>query len=206
METTNTGSGGIGAPLTDTQHRFKQEELHVSHGQHAHALAHERARAPRSGRDMSHIDGWGADLDRNNRPAVPMERTPPRLAGAPLSVPTQQPRHVEVLVSPERPGVTPVFGTSAPPRGLSGRLRRLAYRSTENELRHWMLLLLADRVDMVEGIGEDLLQGKVPNVLGEMGIKAEWRHNRAGLVRKAALAAVAAGAAYYLFSSRERTR
>jgi hypothetical protein len=29
--------------------------------------------------DTSHIQGWGADLDPANRPAVPMERTPPRL-------------------------------------------------------------------------------------------------------------------------------
>src|SRR3712207_7304024 len=26
-----------------------------------------------------HIQGWGADLDPADRPAVPMERTPPRL-------------------------------------------------------------------------------------------------------------------------------
>ena len=32
--------------------------------------------------DRSEILGWGADLDRANRPAVPMERTPPRLRGA----------------------------------------------------------------------------------------------------------------------------
>ena len=205
METTNTSSGGIGAPLTDTQHRFKKEQLHVLHGhsQQEHAQAHERARAPRVTPDMSHIQGWGADLDRKNRPGVPMERTPPRLDGAPASPPTQQVQHVEVFVSPERPGVTPVFGTSAPPRGLSGLMRRLAYKSTENDIGHWMLLLLADRVDMVEGIGEDLMHGKVPNVLGEMGIKAEWRHNRAGLVRKAAVATAVAGAAYYLLKRRE---
>ncbi len=163
---------------------------------------HERARAPRAPRDMSHIQGWGADLDRKDRPAVPMERTPPRLDGAPLPVPSQQPRQVEVFVSPERPVITPLFGTAAPPRGLSGMLRRVAYRMTENDIRHFMLLLLADRVDMVEGVGQDLLDGRVPNVLAEMGIKAEWQHNKAGLVQKVAVGAALAGAAYYLLKRR----
>ncbi|MES2901225.1 MAG: hypothetical protein V4723_15955 [Pseudomonadota bacterium] len=147
---------------------------------------------------MSHIQGWGADLDRSMRPAVPMEHSPPRLDGAPLSPPPQQEENVEVFVSPERPGITPLFGTSTPPAGLSGLLRRMAYKMTENDIRHFMLLLLADRVNMVEGIGQDLMQGKVPNVLAEMGIKAEWQHNKAGLVRKAAVATAVAGLAYYL--------
>ena len=69
-----------------------------------------------------------------------------------------------------------------------------------------MLLLLADRVNMVEGIGSDLLSGHVPNVLGEMGIKAEWEHNRAGLVRKAAVATAVAGIAYYLIMRRRTQR
>ena len=29
--------------------------------------------------EFTHIEGWGADLDIENRPAYPMERTPPRL-------------------------------------------------------------------------------------------------------------------------------
>ncbi len=31
---------------------------------------------------LQHIQGWGADLDRKNRPGVPMERTPPRFINA----------------------------------------------------------------------------------------------------------------------------
>jgi len=151
--------------------------------------------------DRSAIQGWGADLDRANRPAVPMERIPQRL-DVPEGELTPQPRDIEVFVSPERPGITPLFGTSAPPRGLSGLLRRIAYKGTENDIRHWLMLLLADRVDMVEGIGEDLAHGKVPNVLAEMGIKAEWEHNKAGLVRKAAIGAAVAGVAWYLLKRR----
>jgi hypothetical protein len=160
----------------------------------------------RAGRDMTHIQGWGADLDRKNRPGVPMERTPPRLEGAPIAAPSQQPQRVEIFVSPERPRITPLFGTSAPPKGISGMLRRLAYKMTENDIRHWLLLLLADRVNVVEGVADDLMQGRVPNVLGEMGIKSEWQHNRAGLVQKAAVATAIVGIGYYLLKRRDAQR
>ena len=162
--------------------------------------------ARRSRAELETIQGWGADLDRKDRPGVPMERTPPRLDATARIVPQQQERTIEVLVSPEHPALTPLFGTGPAPSGLSGILRRLAFRTTENDIRHFMLLLLADRVNMVEGIGSDLLSGHVPNVLGEMGIKAEWEHNRAGLVRKAAVATAVAGIAYYLIMRRRTQR
>lgn len=101
--------------------------------------------------DRSQIPGWGADLRPEDRPAVPKERTPPRLEGLHWGDPPEpQPRTVEVLHSIERPGLTPVFGSSVPPRGLSGWLRRRAFRRSEGDLRHWLTLLLADRVDVVE--------------------------------------------------------
>ena len=106
--------------------------------------------------DRSQIPGWGADLDRRNRPAVPMERTPPRLEGVHWDEPEQQAQTVEVLVSIERPDITPVFGTTLPPSGLSGVIRRRAFRHSENNLRHWMMLLMADRVDVVEGVVADM--------------------------------------------------
>lgn len=139
------------------------------------------------------IPGWGADLDRANRPAVPMERTPPRFIHVPEGQPVQQAQTVEVFCSPERPGITPIFGTAEPPKWLSGAIRRLAYKLPENDLRHWLMLIAADRVNMVEGIVEDLAQGHVPNVLAEMGVRAELRHNPAGLVRKALLATAVVG-------------
>ena len=106
--------------------------------------------------DHSHIPGWGADLDPARRPAVPMERMPPRLEGAHPGKPAQQAQTVEVLNSIERPGITPVFGSALPPRGLSGIVRRRAFRHSESNLRHWMMLLAADRIDVVEGLFEDL--------------------------------------------------
>lgn len=156
----------------------------------------------RGAADFSHIQGWGADLDHANRPGYPMERTPPRLEGVRWTRPEDQPLNIKVFHSTERPGITPVFGTSSPPAGLSGRIRDAAYQLSENDLRHWLMLLLADRVNMVEGIGADLMQGRLPNVLAEMGIRAEWQHNKAGLARKVAVASVVAGAAYLLLRRR----
>lgn len=187
---------------TKTNHQTGDAHSHHEHHGHTHDIVPR----PRARGDMSHIQGWGADLDRNNRPAVPMEHSPPRLEGAPIAPPSQQIERMEIFVSPERPHITPLFGTSAPPKGLSGMLRRMAYKMTENDIRHFMLLLLADRINVVEGIGEDLMQGHIPNVLGEMGIKAEWEHNRMGLVKKAAVTTAVLGIGYYLFRRKESTR
>jgi hypothetical protein len=102
--------------------------------------------------DRSSISGWGADLDRSNRPAVPMERTPPRLEGVHWSDPPPQDSGIEILKSTEHLRMPPVFGTSVPPKGLSGRMRRRAFRHSENDLRHWLMLLAADRVDVLESL------------------------------------------------------
>lgn len=110
--------------------------------------------------DAAQVHGWGADLDPADRPAVPMERTPPRLDGLHWEQPEPQPRRIEVLHSIERPGLTPVFGTSVPPSGLSGVIRRLAFRHSENDLRHWLMLLAADRVNVVEGLVDDARQSQ----------------------------------------------
>lgn len=113
----------------------------------------------------AHIPGWGADLPRANRPAVPMERTPPRLDVPWEDPPPQQPMTVEVLRSLERPAHSRTFGTRLPPRGLSGAMRRAAFRRSENDLRHWMMLLAADRVDVVEGMARDLRRSPVKLVV-----------------------------------------
>jgi hypothetical protein len=153
-------------------------------------------------RDMSHIQGWGADLDRKNRPAYPMERTPPRLEGARSGEVVDQPVRMKVYHSTERPGITPIFGTSTPPSGLSGKIRDVAYKLSENDIRHWLLLLLADRINVVEGIGQDLSSGHIPNIFSEMGAKAELRHNPAGFVGKVAIASAIVGIGYYLIKRR----
>lgn len=110
------------------------------------SVPHEPTRAP----------GRGADPDQSRRPAAASERTPPRLQGARHPTPEPQPRRVEILHSIERPGLTPVFGSSVPPSGLSGVMRRLAFRHSESDLRHWLMLMAADRVNVAEGLVEDV--------------------------------------------------
>jgi hypothetical protein len=161
--------------------------------------------ADTTGRRHAHIPGWGVDRDRESRPAVPMERTPPRLEGVHWTQPAQQPQTVEVLCSTERDSaITPVFGSTLPPKGASGSLRRAAFRFSENDLRHWLILLLADRTDMVEGVIDDLRRGRVPNVLAEMGLGAAWKHDRPRVLRKLAWTAGTA-ALLCLLASRRRS-
>ncbi len=176
-------------PSTDREAKTHAEKTDPAAGQHKH-------------RDTAHIQGWGADLDPANRPAVPMERTPPRLPNVHWDTPEQQQARVKVHHSTERPGITPVFGTSTPPSGLSGKMRDLAFRYSENDIRHWLILLAADRVNVGEGLLDDLAHGHIPNIFGEMGARAEWRYNRAGFIRKALVASAVVGTAVYLMRRR----
>jgi len=154
---------------------------------------------------FAHIKGWGADLDHANRPAYPMERMPPRLEGDHSHPPPQQAQTVEILQSIERPSITPIFGTPQPPSGMSGMLRRSAFKYSESDLRHWLILLLADRVNMVEGLGCDLMRGHVPNVFAEMGGKAEFKYNRQAAIEKAVVVSAVVGLGLLLWSqSRSR--
>jgi hypothetical protein len=108
------------------------------------------------------INGWGADLDLKNRPAYPKEK-PSNVQHAYGNVrQEQQVSDYPVQQSIEHAHLTPVYGTSCPPKGLSGKLRKTAFKYSEAELAHWMLLMLADRVDVYESLVTDLGRGKVP--------------------------------------------
>src|SRR5215210_7256531 len=153
--------------------------------------------------DYAHIKGWGVDADPKNDPTYPMKnRNNGEHAGYSWERPPQQPVSVEVLHSNERPNVSATFGTSTPPAGLSGVIRRFAFKYSENSYGHWVPLMLADRVGMVEGLLDDLGRGQVPNIFGEMGWKAEWKHNRKSLVTRVAVGAVLTSAAIYYLRSR----
>ena len=154
-------------------------------------------------KDHSQIKGWGVDADPKNDPTYPMKkRNDGEHAGYVWERPPQQPITVEVLHSNERPDLTSVFGTSTPPSGLSGVLRRLAFRYSESSYGHWLPLVLADRVGVVEGVLGDLTQARVPNVFAERGWKAEWEHNRTSLLRRVLLRACLISAIVAYFSSR----
>jgi hypothetical protein len=163
-----------------------------------HTAPEDHPKKPPSG-----IQGWGADLDPAMRPAVPKERSPQRFVKIAEDIDHQPDRGVKVFHSTERPGLTPVYGTAQPPTGVSGLIRKAAFRHSENDLRHWLMLLFADRVNVVEGIIEDLGRGHVPNLFKEMGGPSEWKYNRDGFIRKAAIAGVVVG---LIFAMRRRHR
>lgn len=166
---------------------------------------HTIATATEKNRLLARPPGWGVDLALENRPAVPKERMPARLEGIHWGVLEQQAQHVEVLCSIERPGITPVFGTTLPPKGASGRLRRYAFGFSESDLRHWMLLLAADRINVCEGIASDLFSGRIPNIPAEMGMRAELKHNPSGAALKVGVLVGVLALAYGL-SRRRRGR
>ncbi|MCA8830017.1 hypothetical protein [Hymenobacter pini] len=157
--------------------------------------------------DPKSVPGWGIDTDPQNDPTYPMKphRTDLEQTGYTWERPTQQPVDIEVLHSIERPNVTAVFGTASPPMGLSGLIRRFAFRYSENEYLHWLPLLLADRVNVVEGVLEDLVHGKLPNIWAEKGYNASWKHDRTGLItRLATTALVAGGLVLWLKSGKDK--
>jgi hypothetical protein len=141
------------------------------------------------------IEGWGADLDGENRPGVPRDKAP--YIGIETLYPDieRQLSSVKILKSVEHEQMPPVFGTTCPPKGLSGMLRGFAFRYSEGQFTHWLTLLLADRVDMVENIILDLSKGHVPNLYKEMGLAAEWKYNRKNFLKKAAFMGVGVAAA-----------
>jgi hypothetical protein len=163
------------------------------------------------------IPGWGVDLERADRPAVPKESFNLQATGAHWEFPEQQIERWPRERSIEHKFLTPVFGTSCPPRGLSGLIRRYAYRFSEGRAAHWTLLMLADRVDVVEHRVLALAHGRPDNVITETGVLAEYKRHgirsrvgqhRADLVHQplsflgVALPSLAAVAAVYLITRR----
>jgi len=156
---------------------------------------------------FAHIKGWGIDADPKNDPTYPMKNRQIAIKrGYSWNRPEQQPINQEVLHSIERPNVTSVFGTSVPPSGLSGAIRRFAFAQSENSYLHWLPLILADRVNEVEGIVEDIKKGHVPNIFAEKGWKAKWKHNPEGLILNVALStAIATAFITYMVKSNRNT-
>lgn len=144
--------------------------------------------------DALGVKGWAVDADPENDPTYPMQkRTGVAHQGYTWTRPEQQPEEVETLHSNERPNLSAVFGATVPPSGLSGMIRRRAFDYSENSYGHWLPLILADRVNMVEGVISDLASGHIPNFFAENGWKAEWKHDRGRLIAKVAIGAAAVG-------------
>lgn len=157
--------------------------------------------------EVKNIKGWGIDADADNNPTYPIknwngadhdrlnyERAP------------QQEENIEVLKSIERPALSRVFGTSTPPKGLSGMLRRYAFKFSEGSSGHWMTLILADRVNVVEGLIDDVKNGYIPNLFKERGWAAEWKYNRKGAIKSLAVGVGVTSAlvAFWILSRRRK--
>ena len=125
------------------------------------------------------IPGWGADLDPKDRPSVPQEQyIGPEQNGAHWDVPERQPEKWPRERSIEHKFLTPVFGTSCPPRGLSGVIRRYAYRKySEGRAAHWLLLIAADRVDVKENALRSFLTLRPDNPITQTGVLSEFSHH-----------------------------
>lgn len=161
----------------------------------------------RSADDYSQLKGWGIDADPNNDPTYPIKkRTDEEQKGYTWQRPPLQEDEVEILKSVERPNLTAVFGTSVPPRGLSGAIRRLAFKYSESSLGRWIPLVLADRINVVEGIIDDIAHGHLPNFWKERGGNAAWKYNRTQTILKISVTTlvIAGTVAWMLAGKRKR--
>lgn len=132
--------------------------------------------APSAEELRARIPGWGADLDPKDRPSVPKEKFLP--TGAHWDFPERQPETWPRERSVEHRFLTPVFGTAQPLRGLSGTIRRLAYdRWSEGRAAHWLTLIAADRVDVLEHTLRSFASPRPDNPVTETGIASELRHH-----------------------------
>ena len=129
---------------------------------------------PDSDELRARIPGWGADLNKADRPSVPKLKSLD--TGAHWDFPERQPEKWPRERSIEHRFLTPVFGTAQPPSGLSGAIRKFAYKFSEGRAAHWLILIYADRVDAAEHHLRSLLSLRPDNPITETGIKAEFSH------------------------------
>jgi hypothetical protein len=124
------------------------------------------------------IPGWGADLDPADRPSHPKLNYAPDTTGAHWEFPDRQPEKWARERSIEHAFLTPVFGTAQPPTGLSGAIRKFSYaRYSEGRSAHWLLLILADRVDAWENHLRSFLTLRPDNPITETGVLSEFTHH-----------------------------
>jgi hypothetical protein len=124
------------------------------------------------------IPGWGADLDPKDRPSVPKLQFQEDFSGAHWEFPDRQPETWPRERSIEHKFLPPVFGTACPPKGVSGAIRKFSYaRYSEARAAHWLLLLLADRVDAWESHLRSFLTLHPDNPITETGVMSEFTHH-----------------------------
>ena len=155
--------------------------------------------------DTALIKGWGVDADTENDPTYPYrDRSEDEGLTNKWERPTQQRSDVEILHSVEHVRTPAVFGTAVPPSGISGMIRRGAFSWSESNWMHWLLLMGADRINVVEGIVQDLARARIPNIPAEMGIRSELRHNKVGFAKKVGVTLALSAALYAVLRARSR--
>jgi hypothetical protein len=178
------------------------------------------ALAPSPDELRARIPGWGVDVDPKDRPSVPRLQFDPNLSGARWELPEQQPEKWPRERSIEHGRLTPVFGTSCPPRGVSGAIRRFSYaRFSEGRAAHWLLLLAADRVDAAGAhasalvkLHPDPIASGLRSEIGRHGITSRFRHKRTDVKHQwldpivVAAPWILAGVAGYELVTRRRRR
>jgi hypothetical protein len=132
---------------------------------------------PPSDELRARIPGWGVDLDPSDRPSVPRERFDPGATGAHWDFPERQPEKWPRERSVEHKFLTPVFGTACPLQGVSGAVRRYAYKYSEGRAAHWLLLLVGDRIDAVENHLRSFVTSRPDNPITETGVISELSHH-----------------------------
>ena len=143
------------------------------------AYVRDKRTAPTSREELrARIPGWGADLDPADRPSHPRLQYAPDSTGAHWDFPERQPEKWPRERSIEHKFLTPVFGTSCPPKGLSGAMRKWAYASySEATAAHWLILMAADRVDALESNLASFLTLHPDNPVTETGALSEFTHH-----------------------------
>ncbi|WP_448616801.1 hypothetical protein [Modestobacter sp. URMC 112] len=123
------------------------------------------------------IPGWGADLDPADRPSYPKLQYPAE-TGAHWAFPDRQPEREPRERSIEHAFLTPVFGTAQPTKGLSGAIRKYSYATySEGRAAHWLLLVLADRVDAWESHLRSFATLRPDQPLTQTGVRSEFTHS-----------------------------
>ena len=123
------------------------------------------------------IPGWGVDLDPQDRPSARRMLPVTHATGAHWDFPERMPGAGREK-SVEHAFVTPVFGTAQPLKGVSGKIRQLAYdRFSEARIAHWMLLIAGDRIDAMGAHVRSLASLRPDNPITQTGIRAELTHH-----------------------------
>jgi hypothetical protein len=66
------------------------------------------------------------------------------------------------------------------------------------------MLILADRINAIEGIIDDFKKGHLPNIIAERGWTAKWKYNRKNFVKNAAIGVAVTAAIGLLLSKKVR--